>query len=562
MKGARKLLPPPEWSTACPDWERRVIEREPLITFDPLFPSEAEKALQVFRELRVMDVVGSPQMGEICRPWLLGFVGSVFGAYNSETGRRLITEFFLLISKKNAKSTTAAGIMLTALIRNWRQSAEFLILAPTIEIANNSFYPARDMVRADEELSDLLHVQDHLRTITHRRSQASLKVVAADNETVSGKKATGVLVDELWLFGKRANAENMLREATGGLASRPEGFTIFLSTQSDDPPAGVFRQKLQYARGVRDGRIDDPRFLPVLYEFPPQMLKQNAHKDPAHFYITNPNLGSSVDAEFLSRELKKAQNDGEESMRGFLAKHLNVEIGLSLRSDRWVGADFWQGSGESLTLENLLKRSEVVTVGIDGGGLDDMLGLSVLGREEKTGNWLLWTHAWIHPIVLEKRKNEADRFRDFQRDGDLTIVKHMGEDVEQVADYIEQVEESDLLDQVGVDQAGIGAIVDAVMAKKIEHERIIGIPQGWRLVGAIKTTERRLAEGTLKHGNRPMMAWCVGNAKVEPRGNAILITKQISGSAKIDPLMATFDAVALMSMNPKPRKRRFQMLFV
>jgi phage terminase large subunit-like protein len=552
-----------DWSTACPDWERRILAGESLIPFGPLFPQEAEAALAVYRELRVMDVVNSPTMGEICRPWLLEFVGSVFGSYNTDTGRRLITEFFLLISKKNAKSTTAAGIMLTALIRNWRQSGEFLILAPTIEIANNSFYPARDMVRADDELSDLLHVQDHVRTITHRKTNATLKVVAADNETVSGKKAIGVLVDELWLFGKRANAENMLREATGGLASRPEGFTIFLSTQSDDPPAGVFRQKLQYARGVRDGRIADKRFLPVLYEFPERMISEGKHREKANFRVTNPNLGSSVDQEFLEREFRKAENDGEESMRGFLAKHLNVEIGLALQSDRWIGADFWaKGAVDGLTLKDVLKRSEVVTVGIDGGGLDDMLGLAVLGREESTGHWLLWTHAWIHPVVLERRKAEAPRFRDFERDGDLTIVANIGEDVEQVADYVEQVEDSDLLDQVGVDQAGIGAIVDAIVEREIEHERVIGIPQGWKLMTAIKTAERRLAEGALKHGNRPLMAACVGNAKIEPRGNAVMITKQASGSAKIDPLMATLNAVALMGMNPKPRKKRYQAFFV
>ena len=69
--------------------------------------------------------------------------------------------------------------------------------------------------------------------------------------------------------------------------------------------------------------------------------------------------------------------------------------------------------------------------------------------------------------------------------------------------------------------------------------------------GAIKTTERKLAEGGMWHDGSPMMAWCVGNAKVEPRGNSILITKQASGFAKIDPLMALFNAVSLMSLNPE-----------
>jgi phage terminase large subunit-like protein len=540
-----------EWSTACVDWADKLRRGESIIP-PPIFPEEAERGLAVMRELKIVDAPGSPTIGEACAPWVFDLAASIFGAYEAESGRRLITEWFVLIPKKNSKSTSAAGIMLTALILNWRQSAEFIVLAPTVEIADNSFKPCRDMIQKDDELDALMQVQTHIKTITHREMGGTLKVVAADNNTVGGKKAVGTLIDEAWLFGKVPNAENMLREATGGLASRPEGFVIWLSTQSDDPPAGVFRQKLQYARDVRDGKIVDKRFVPIIYEFPEEMISAGEHKNPANFGMVNPNLGYSVDREFLERELMKAENDGEESMRGFLAKHLNVEIGMNLRSDRWAGADFWEKQGQipGITLDSLLERSEVVDVGIDGGGLDDLLGLAVVGRDKKTRQWLLWTHAWAHPSVLERRKSEAARFRDFAKDGDLTLVKSMGDDVYEVAEIVARCEASGLLDKVGCDPSGLGGILDAMVEAGVPQEKVIGISQGWRMTGAIKTTERKLAEGWLLHGAQKMMAWCVGNAKVEPRGNAIVITKQASGTAKIDPLLATFNAVTLMSLNP------------
>ncbi len=539
-------------STACADWADRLKAGRSIIP-PPLFPEQAAAALAVFKQLKIVDAPGSPTFGESCAPWVFDLVASIFGAYNHDTGRRHITEWFVCLPKKNSKSTIAAGIMMTALVLNWRQSAEFSILAPTIEVANNSFAPARDMCaeRSDDELAALMHAQSHIKTITHRTSGAALKVVAADSDAVGGKKSVGTLVDELWLFGKQANAENMLREAIGGLASRPEGFVIYLTTQSDDPPAGVFRQKLLYARQVRDGKIHDPRFVPVIYEFPDDMIKAGEHLDPKNFGLVNPNLGFSVDEEFLARELEKAKVGGEESLRGFLAKHLNVEIGLALKSDRWAGADYWERQGTAgLTLDEVIRRCEVLEVGIDGGGLDDLLGLAVMGRERDTGNWLHWGRAWAHPSVMERRKSEAARFADFAAQGDLVIVKRIGDDVQQVAEIVARVEASGLLDKIGVDAVGIGAIVDALVEAGMSMDRIVAISQGWKMAGSIKTAERKLAEGTLHHGDSPLMAWAVGNAKVEPKGNAVAITKQAAGWAKIDPLMALFNAVALLSLAP------------
>lgn len=544
------------WTTACLDWERRLVEGKSIIPA-PIFPDQAEQALAIFKQLRVVDLPGKPTFGECSEQWVFDFVAAIFGAYDAETGKQLIREYFLLISKKNTKSTIAAGIMLTAVILCWRDEEEHLILAPTKEVADNSFKPAAGMIRADEELSALFQVQDHIRTITHRVTRASLKVVAADTDTVSGKKSGRILVDEHWLFGTKANASGMFMEATGGQVSRDEGWVIYLTTQSDEPPAGVFKEKLQYYRDVRDGKIIDKKSLGVIYEFPDKLIQSRGYMKPANFYITNPNIGRSVSAEWLEDNLKKNETKTDGSFQQFLAKHLNVEIGMNLRTDRWAGADFWLGqSVPGLTLDSLLAQCDVAVVGIDGGGLDDLLGLAVIGRHRETRKWLLWTHAWAHEIALERRKEIAPALRDFQSDGDLTIVAQPGQDVIEVADVICRIRDAGLLPgekSIGVDAAGIGDIVDELMApgRDFTMEQIIGISQGWRLGSAIKTAERKVAGKEMQHGGQRMMNWCVGNARVEPRGNAILITKQVSGTAKIDPLMAAFNAVSLMSLSPE-----------
>lgn len=551
------------WDTSLHDWERRIVNKQSIVPCGPLFEEEAENAIEVMKRLKLVDVPGMPTLGEACAPWVFDIGRTFFGSYDCDSGRRLIQDFFLLVSKKNSKSTLAAAIMLTVLIRNWRQSAEFIILAPTVEIANNAFKPARDMVKADEQLDSLLHVQDHIRTITHRRSGATLKVVAADTNTVGGKKAAGILIDELWIFGSNPNADNMLREATGGLASRPEGFVIYLSTQSDKPPAGVFKQKLQYARNVRDGEIVDKGFLPVLYEFPQAMVESKECRDVENFYITNPNMGYSVDEKFLRREYQKAEIAGEAELISFLAKHANIEVGMGLRSDRWAGTDYWEScEDKTITLESILERSEVITVGIDGGGLDDLLALGVMGRCKETKKWLFWTKSWAHPSVLERRKQEASRIRDFEKDGDLVVVEQIGEDIEELVGIVTAIFFSDLLDSIGVDPAGIASIIEALVEAGVPEDLIKGISQGWRLGGAIKTAERRLAENSLIHAKQALMDWSVSNAKIEPRANSIMITKQVSGSAKIDNVMAMLNSVFLMALNPEAKTRRFNCFFV
>ncbi len=538
------------WSLACPDWQDRLRQGLPPIARLPeLNRAEAARAVSIFNRLRLPDVPGLPSLEHAAGDWFREIVRALHGSLDQVTRKRHVREVFTLVPKKNAKTSLGAALMLTSVLLNKRPKAEFLLVAPTQPISELAFKQVEGMVGADERLSDLFHVQVHLKKITHRRTGATLQVKSFDPSVLTGVKPASILMDELHVVSGNPNADRVVGQLRGGLISQPEGFLVFITTQSERPPAGVFKAELDKARGIRDGRIGGA-MLPVLYEFP----KDADWSDPENWWMVTPNRGLSITIDRLVEEYQSAVDSSKEELTRWASQHLNVEIGLALRTDRWAGADHWERQARpGLDLDTLLAASDVVTIGVDGGGLDDLLGFAVLGRHRDTREWMLWCRAWAHVSVLERRKSEASKLRDFERDGDLVIVSSMDAAFAEVADLIEQVNEAGVLASVGFDPVGVGLIVDELSRRGITQEagQVQGVSQGFKLTGTIKTAEVQLSDGKMIHAGQPLMAWCVGNAKVEPKGNAIVITKQASGSAKIDPLMAAFNAVAIMAGNPQ-----------
>ena len=546
------------WDLSCPDWWRRLQQGKSLVPDLPLWTAEGERAVRIFNKLRLADVPGTPTMEEAGGEWFRDIVRAMFGSVDPVTRQRMIRELFALVPKKNSKTTDGALLMVTALLMNQRPRASFVMTAPVQDVAQLAFDAAAGAIDLDGVLSRKFHVRHHLKTILHRETKAELEIMTFDPSVLTGQKISGgALIDELHVCAKMAKAPKALRQIRGGMLPFPESFLAFITTQSDDPPVGVFAEELTKARDIRDGKREDA-MLPVLYEFPREVQESPDRKweQPALWPLVTPNLGKSITVERLIADHADAKATSESELRIWASQHLNVQIGVALAAAGWAGAEFWERRGDPLlTLDALLARSEVVVVGVDGGGLDDLLGLAVVGREKGSRKWLHWAHAWAHEIVLERRQELEPKLRDLEREGDLTIVGLPGQDVIELADYVQKINEAGLLPEkhaIGVDPAGIGAVVDELTLDErgIDMDQIIAVSQGWKLNGAIKTTERAVAGGDFVHGAQPLMAWAVGNAKVVPVGNAVTITKQAAGSAKIDPLMATFNAVTLMALNP------------
>jgi phage terminase large subunit-like protein len=543
------------WSTAVPDWKDRIREGRSLVPVLPLFDKMADKGLRIFKRLRIPDVSGNPTYGEACGQWVFDFVRAVFGSYNPETKRRMLREFFLLVPKKNGKSAIASALAITAVIMNDRPLAEILLIAPTKPIAEITFKQAAGIIALDAQLDKVFHRNFSELRITHMVSKAVIEIKAASPDVVTGSKATYTFLDETHEFATMSKAAAVFVELKGALASRKEGFFLQISTQSKEPPAGVFKSELETARAVRDGELRLP-LLAVIYELPEEMAKDGGWRKEENWALVNPNLDRSVDRKFLRDELKKADREGPAKLALIASQHFNVEVGLGLKSQAWTGALYWEGAGDATlsTLEELMSRCEVATVGVDGGGLDDLMGLAVLGRERGSKKWLHWGRAWVHPVALETRPEIAPRLLDFAEQGDLVICDDATQDLRDVADICETLFVAGLLPKeraLGLDPYAIGPLVDELASRGMTGTLLEGIRQGAALSPAQWTLERKLKDKTVLHGARPLMAWVVSNAKVEQRQNAVLISKQVAGRAKIDPLVALLNAAMLMQRNPQ-----------
>lgn len=543
---------------ACPDWWERIKAGRTPMPDVPVNAERAAKALAFFNRLRLPDVPGNPTMAEACGDWFRDILVAFLASEDPDTKQRLVWELLCMVPKKNSKTTYVAALGLTALFMEEAPNRQMLIVAPSQNISERCFGQAQGMIRLDQRLDAIFKVQDHLKCITRRKTGTKLDVKTFDTSIVTGEIPILTIIDELHELGKAPKAARVMQQIRGGGITMQGGQVLMITTQSDEPPAGIWRLELDKARKIRAGKGGSaPILLPVLYEFPVEQQRDHEFwRDRRNWPLVLPNLGRSIDPQRLVDDYENNGSATKEAEQIWCSQHLNIEIGVGLGGDEWSGAMHWSTCvDDSLDgLDALLARSEVCTIGIDWGGADDLAGLYVIGREASTKRWLGWGRAWARPTVFERRKNIAQRLRSFEEDADLVIAKSGEEQAASAAAICRLVADSGLLPEtagVGLDSAGVALLLDALEEVGIEQPLVQAVAQGWKLQTAISSVPLKLEDRRLLHGDQPIMAWCVGNAKQTLKGSNYVVTKEVSGAGKIDLLMAMFNAAMLMFQNPE-----------
>ncbi|WP_170427311.1 terminase TerL endonuclease subunit [Ruegeria arenilitoris] len=533
--------------TACVDWAERLQRGEFPQDLDnlPINTLAADRISKALGMLRLTDKPGKPLLSDLPNiGWIDTGIRALFGGTT-------IREAFWLVPKKQGKSALLGLAFFAAFVICKQPKAAFTIVSPSIGISDLVFSLLVGAVEADEFLTDTMKVQEHLKTITNMRTGATMQVKSFSLDTVTGLRGY-VLLDEVHLMGASKAGTKVRAQIKGALAVNPDVKVIYVTTQADAPPRGVFSDLLTHARGVRDGTVSDPTFLPILWE--PWQDMPDPLDHPELWPKLLPSYPHIGDDTFYKSTADEAIRGGPSAAAIARSQFFNVEVGIDATTESWyLAQEFLSLAKPDLTIDEVIRRCDRVAVGVDLGGLADLTGVGVVGVTSDD-QWLAAGRAYCTQKAIDENEEYQSKLMDCVDDGDLMIVKP-GEDLPPIVKLCERIRDADKLHAIGIDPAAAIDLVEALeaagftLSETTDDERpVMGIGQSaFRLNPAVKSIERKAEERHITIQNSRLMAWTFGNTISIERNNCTEIGKS-SENAKIDPVAGILDAVSTIIM--------------
>lgn len=477
--------------------------------------------------------------------WQRAFVANLFGWVRPD-GTRRFREALLYVGKKNGKSLLVAALALYLFIEDGEAGAEVYCAAAKRDQAKIVWNDCvTQLKRIDPDEAKATRYQHSVTA----PDGGFLKPISADAGTEDGMNPHAAMVDEL----HRQQDDTLLNVIRLSTAARAQPLVIMLTTADEDRPDSVCNETLERAKAVRDNPGDslkpgyDAEFLPAIYEAGPK----EDWKDPAVWRKANPNLGVSLQEEFLAKRCREAQ-ENPAMLPDFLRYHLNVQTragGRKLIPDMGL----WDGCREPFEAESLKGRTCIA--GLDLASTTDITALVLLFPETLH----ILTHFWVPEEAAKRRDLRNDRIyttwgRGVPRYLNLTEGNQIDEQLilREIVDICQPFKVSEF----AVDPANAVRYTQALTGLGF---KVVQVRQGWvtlnepaKYLSTLVGNSAIPGRPRIRHNGHPVMRWMVGNSELEVGKHDTWTLIKPRGSAKIDGVAALLTAMARMIVQVKP----------
>ncbi len=462
-------------------------------------------------------------------PWQCFFLTTIFGWIDAE-GNRRFRKALIVIPRKNAKSTVAAGVGLYLLALDGEPGAEVYSAATTRDQAKIVWGEyARKMVIQTPRLRERYGIEPLAHSITVESEGSFFKPLSRDADSLEGLNVHGAIIDELHAHGTR-EVFDVLDDGTG---SRRQPLLFVISTEGDNA-TGVFAEQVSYAQQVLRGQHQDESYFGIIYTID----AEDDWTQPETWHKANPNLGVSVFEKDMEIRCNQAMANPE-SQSSFLTKRLNVRVGAG---STYFNLLAWNSvcKDESLRIEDFYGQPCIIT--IDLASKRDLTSkISVFSRGPLL---FVFGKHYLPTDAVERGKPNYDFYRGWAQSGFLTLTEGNITDY----DFLERDLLSDMANmkpsQVGVDpNYNAGQFTTRMMAAGVPMVDVAHNVMNFS--DPMKHLEAQIVAGKIRHNGDPIIAWAMGNVTAKRDAKDNVYPRKSRDENKIDPAVALIGNVSL-----------------
>lgn len=414
-----------------------------------------------------------------------------------EHGNRLVRTAYLFLPRGSRKTTLGAVMALAhAIGPEQLPGGQVVCAALDRSQARLAFDEAAEMVRLDERMLGAVRIRDTMSRIEHRRSRSSYVAISADGDAQLGKTPSFVLADELaaWRgFG--------LWSALKTGANKVAGSLVVIITTAGERPEGPGFELYKYARKVASGEIDDPSFLPVLFEADPA----DQWDDEAVWNRVMPGLRYGFpDVRALRDDVRMAR-ELPAMRRAFETFHLNRwQDGAAAG---WVDMAMFDEGGTPIDLDALAGRE--CWIGVDLSKSFDLTAIVACFRDDD-GGYTVVPFAFLPEATVKRRAVESDTpWRRWEREGSLIVTPGSVQDEDAIEAKILDLCATYDVREVAFDPAFAGRMMGRLIDAGAP---VVEFGQRWKLISpAISEMQRAIVGRFFRHGGHPVLRWCISN---------------------------------------------------
>lgn len=433
-------------------------------------------------------------------PWQLRIVRRIYGPIDSN-GNRLTRVVFFQVGRGARKTALGAALALLHTFGYERTPKGQVVSAGADrKQARVAYEEALGIVAETPQLEKSSKPQDFKNRLVHKRSGATYEAISADAATQFGRTPGFALVDELWAH-KKIDLWHAIRT---GLSKTPGTLLLVATTAGrgqETPDFPIY----DYARKVALGEIDDPSFLPIIFEAPADC----DWRDEKLWHAVNPGLEFGYPDLDGLRQLARECEERPADRDAFRQFHLGIRLQYS--ASPFIDMAVYDAGAVPVDLDSMKGRP--CWIAVDLGLINDLAAVVAAWPDGEEGyDVAAWFFCAAHNLQARSERDGVPYTR-WADEGFIIPTPGAVTDYNEITQHIREMCERFDVKEIAFDPAYAQAVMGPLTAEGFPTATM---RQGWFTMSpAIKELERAIIARRFRHGGNPVLRWMFDNVAIE-----------------------------------------------